>query len=84
MEVAEADEDWIDPSIESGNLDLVETRSFDLDGIEVAVNLVAVQATSFSVMRYPWPVEEVGDPPNHFMGASDEDFEMDLWPWTGY
>ena len=74
-------EDWFDPSIEMGDLDLVDTRVFEVDNAEVVVNVVADRP--FSMDRYPWLP---ANPPDHIMEDSEEDeedqFTMDRWPFT--
>ena len=139
------DEEWIDPSIECGHLelDVVDTRSFNVEGVDVIVKVVdpadvaspidedallanysdssplsfetcdedsilgldksveggMTQAHSwssddivldrldgsstFSMHRYPWPVD--GDTPEaslSFMTDDEEEFSMARWPWT--
>ena len=73
-------EDWFDPSIEMGDLDLVDSRVFELEDTEVVVNVVAERP--FSMERYLWLP---ADPPDHFMEDSEEEeesFTMDRWPFT--
>ena len=73
-------EDWFDPSIEMGDLDLVDSRVFELEDTEVVVNVVAERP--FSMERYLWLPT---DPPDHFMEdseAEEESFTMDRWPFT--